>query len=81
MGSSYTGPPFLQRYRQGAWLYKFAWLPKRSAKSGQIIWLKKAWSRTDLVTGPGDVITEVHWLTNKEFTWYSLSEHSQDLTF
>ena len=40
---------------------KFAWLPKRCALSGKLIWLKYGYRVTAMWTGPGDPVFEHKW--------------------
>ena len=55
-------------YRKAKWQRKFAWLPHRCVRSGQIIWLKFGYLGTAvwLGPGPGDPAYEYNWHTTKE---------------
>ena len=80
MGSSYTGiAEIFQRSKEIKWTKCFAWLPKRSSKSGKLIWFKTYWYGTRLVWGPaGESPVRVNQcLTDQEYLWYNLTKKDQ----
>jgi len=54
------------------WQRRFALLPRRSMRSDTMIWLQWAWQGQRIITGPGEPVVMIQWLTDKEFTWEQL---------
>jgi len=53
---------------------KFAWLPKRCYLSGKLIWLRKGYKLTSMLTGPGDPIFDYRWHDVKEHIFWELKK-------
>jgi hypothetical protein len=45
-------------YNRAYWHLKFLWLPKRSALTGQWLWLCQVYKGTATWTGPGEPVIE-----------------------
>ena len=54
-------------WKRADWKLKFSFLPRKSALSNKILWLKKAYQGTATYTGPGDPVYETRWITKEEF--------------
>ncbi len=54
------------------WYYKFAWWPCRCEISKKRIWLKRAYKGIRMITGPGDPVFIIKWLTKEEFLFQRL---------
>lgn len=54
-------------YERAVWYIAFAWLPKRCALSGSLIWLKRAYRGTAWWSGPGLPVFERRWATKEQF--------------
>jgi hypothetical protein len=48
-------------YKGATVKYSFALLPKRCLLSGKLIWLKKGYKLTRMITGPGDPVYMYRW--------------------
>lgn len=46
---------------------KFTWLPKRCYHTGKLLWLKRAYKRSALWTGPGTPVWEYRWYDKHQF--------------
>ena len=56
------------------WEHKFALFPRRCAKTNKSIWLKKGYKGTVVITGPGDPIKSVQWVTEGSFLLLALKD-------
>jgi hypothetical protein len=54
------------------WYYKFAWWPHRCEISKKRIWLIKAYKGIQMITGPGDPVFIIKWLTKEQYMWARL---------
>ena len=46
---------------------RFAWLPQRCYLSNKLLWLKFAYRRVAMWTGPGDPVFEYRWYHRAEY--------------
>jgi hypothetical protein len=46
---------------------KFSWLPRRCYQTGRSLWLKRAYKRSALWTGPGTPVWEYRWYHKHEY--------------
>ena len=53
-------------YHKAKWKLKFAWLPHRCIRSGQIIWLEHGYLGSAVWFGPGGRAIEYNWHTREE---------------
>jgi hypothetical protein len=54
------------------WYCKFVWWPRRCEISKKRIWLKRAYKGIQMITGPGDPVFVVKWVTKEEFLFQRL---------
>ncbi len=54
-------------YDRAQWYYKFAWLPKTCEISKKRIWFKKAYKGIRMLTGPGEPVFDIRWITREDF--------------
>lgn len=54
-------------YDRADWYYKFSWLPRKCDKTGETIWLERAYKGIRMITGPGDPVFEYRWI--KKHQW------------
>lgn len=54
------------------WELKFCFLPKKCFYSKKIIWFKKAYFGTAMLTGPGDPLFYHRWVERKEFLFQQI---------
>lgn len=54
------------------WELKYSLLPRRCSYSNKLIWFKKAFKGTSMLTGPGDAIFEYRWCDTKEYLFLKL---------
>ncbi len=52
-------------WKKAFWCENFAWLPKRSAISGKMIWMKFAYEGIAYYGPPN--LEEIRWVTNEEY--------------
>lgn len=74
MGATWSNPWWANVDTKLVWRERFVWWPKRSDRSGQRIWLCKAWRGTRSITGPGTPVEIEQWLTEKEYLIHCLSQ-------
>lgn len=56
------------------WQLKFSLFPKRCDLSKKLIWLKKGYMGTAVLTGPGEDIVEIRWHDKHEHIIWKLKE-------
>lgn len=54
------------------WELKYSWRPRRCSYSKKLIWLKRAFKGTSMLTGPGEPIFEHRWCDAKEYIFLKL---------
>lgn len=57
------------------WSKQYTWFPKKSAETGQCIWLTTAWYGYRWIDGPAgeEPLKVERWLTDEEYMWLQLS--------
>jgi len=65
---------YQQFFQNANWEYKFTYLPKKCIISKRILWLKKAYCGTRIITGPAILIREKKWLSKEEYMLKALTE-------
>lgn len=58
---------FSYRKERIDWQVKFCWWPRKCSISKKNLWGKIAYKGTLMITGPGDPVFIVHWLSKEEF--------------
>jgi hypothetical protein len=54
------------------WKLKRCWLPQRCFLTGKKLWSKQAYYGVNVITGPGDPITEPYWVDKHEFILWQI---------
>jgi hypothetical protein len=56
------------------WKLKRCWFPRRCFLTGKKLWSKHAYYGVNLITGPGEAITEPYWVDSDEFIMWQLKK-------
>lgn len=54
-------------YDRAHWYYTFSWWPRRCELSNKRIWMQRAYKGIRMITGPGEPVFEVRWITRENF--------------
>jgi hypothetical protein len=54
------------------WQLKFALWPQHCVRSNRLIWLRRAYRGTRVITGPGTPVIEHYWIDRDEFIIWNL---------
>jgi hypothetical protein len=54
-------------YDRADWYLAFAWLPHTCDKTGERIWLERAYRGIRMITGPGEPVFEYRWIKKHEW--------------
>lgn len=57
----------LRFYERAHWYLKFSWLPRKCDRTGQTIWLERAYMGVQMITGPDTPVFEYRWVKKNQW--------------
>ena len=60
-----------------SWEEKFLFFPRFCVRRNKLMWLKKAYRGTRIITGPGSPVVQTYWMNKEDYIWWQLKRNSR----